>query len=111
MEVREGTEDSSGQDELMILVKRMQQQLMFLEKKIDTLIEGSQNRAPREKRFSRPFRPEGNSNFRGSSEGGNHSGNRNFGRSSRFDPSRGGHSQGFGHKKKRSFQNKPNRDY
>ena len=45
--------------EVVSLIKKMQQQLNFLEKKIDILIGQSPDRPPRdrEKRFSKPFRP------------------------------------------------------
>ena len=42
--------------DVVFLIKRMQQQLDFLEKKIDTLINQSQGKVFREKRFSKPYR-------------------------------------------------------
>ena len=41
---------------VLVLIKKMQQQLIFLEKKIDILINQSQERPSREKTFSKPFR-------------------------------------------------------
>lgn len=58
--------------DLASLIKKMQQQLNFLEKKIDILIGQSPERPfrDREKRFSKPFRP--------SFSGGAHHGKRDF---------------------------------
>jgi hypothetical protein len=58
--------------DVVSLIKKMQQQLNFLEKKIDILIGQSPERSfgEREKRFSKPFRP--------SFGGGTHHGKRDF---------------------------------
>jgi len=51
---------SENETEMMELLQRMQQQLVFLEKKVDTLLQQTQQRPPsfnRERNFSRPFRP------------------------------------------------------
>jgi hypothetical protein len=51
--------------DVLSLLKKMQQQLIFLEKKIDTLIHQSQARPPfGEKTFSRPHRPFGHPQHR-----------------------------------------------
>lgn len=42
--------------DVLVLIKRMQQQLASLEKKIDILISQSQEKPFREKHFSKPFR-------------------------------------------------------
>ena len=42
--------------DVLVLIKKVQQQLVFLEKKIDTLISQSQERPSREKSFSKPYR-------------------------------------------------------
>ena len=44
------------ESDILVLIKKMQQQLVFLEKKIDTLISQSQEKPFREKQFSKPFR-------------------------------------------------------
>lgn len=54
--------EKTGEQELLALMKRMQQQLSFLEKKIDTLLSQAQpsERPFRDRNFSkghRPFRP------------------------------------------------------
>ena len=63
--------------DVVSLIKKMQQQLNFLEKKIDILIGQSPERSfgDREKRFSKPFRP--------SFGGGAHHGKRDFNRGPR----------------------------
>jgi hypothetical protein len=56
---------SENEKDVLAILERMQQQLTFLEKKLDTLLEqsrNSQNSQPRsfdrqERNFSRPFRP------------------------------------------------------
>ncbi|MFA6600653.1 MAG: hypothetical protein WC352_07860 [Candidatus Omnitrophota bacterium] len=55
------TQEESFEDaSLLALVKKIQQHLVFLERKIDTLIQQSGQRpAPREDRFTKPRRPFG----------------------------------------------------
>jgi hypothetical protein len=79
-------------------LKKIQQQLIFLEKKIDALITQSQAAAPREKYFSKPSRPfdrpyrhgkggyEGNRAHRGPDQG------------PRFEKRHEGDERGYGHK-------------
>ncbi len=97
--------------DVVSLIKKMQQQLNFLEKKIDLLIGQSPERPfrDREKRFSKPFRP--------SFGGGAHHGKGNFNRGPRREgfshdrPREGGFSQdrprerSFG--QERPFDRKP----
>jgi len=109
------TEDAKGGDEeVMVLLKRMQQQLAFLEKKIDTLLSQSSQQPsqgsdrPRygsDRGFSRPPRPFGNSygggggRDRGPSRdrGGDYPPRgRSFDRPPRRDDSRGGSGGGMG---------------
>lgn len=73
--------------DVVSLIKKMQQQLNFLEKKIDILIGQSPERPfkDREKRFSKPFRP--------SFGGGAHHGKRDF--------NRGPRREGFSHDRPR----------
>ena len=72
--------------DVISLIKKMQQQLNFLEKKIDLLIGQSPERSFGEKRFSKPFRP----SF---GRGGNFHGKRNF--------DRGPRKEGFSHDRPR----------
>ena len=77
-----------AESEVVSLIKKMQQQLNYLEKKIDLLIGGGQSTErpfrDREKRFSKPFRP---------SFGGG-SGGRDF--------NRGPRREGFSHERPRT---------
>ena len=54
--------------DLLGVLKRMQQQLGFLEKKIDTLIKQSSDKPFRERNFSQPFRQGGFGQHRGGQE-------------------------------------------
>lgn len=45
-----------NEQDIAALINKMQKQLVFLEKKIDILISQSQERPPRERHFSKPFR-------------------------------------------------------
>lgn len=73
------------ESDVVSLIKKMQQQLNFLEKKIDILIGQSPERSFGEKRFSKPFRP--------SFSGGAHHGKRDF--------HRGPRKEGFSHDRPR----------
>lgn len=44
---------------IMVLLKKIQQQLSFVEQKLDTLIGRSSDRPFKERHFSKPFRPGG----------------------------------------------------
>ena len=50
---------SEQEMDMMALLQKMQQQLVFLEKKMDTLLQQSQQKPSfnRERSFSKPFRP------------------------------------------------------
>lgn len=72
-----------SEPDVLVLIKKMQQQLVFLEKKIDILINQSQARPSYERPFSRE---------------------RSFDRGRRFEKRPGEESQGFGYKKK-SYDN------
>ncbi|MDP3920681.1 MAG: hypothetical protein Q8R76_07755 [Candidatus Omnitrophota bacterium] len=98
--------------ELIVLIKRLQQQMGFLEKKIEILIGRSAQKPSfgREKRFSKPFRTGGPSHGHATTEGGKRSNERPFVGNGSFDKSRGGQSNGFRHPKKRPFHPKQKRD-
>jgi len=86
--------------EVVSLLKRMQQQLLFLEKKIDMLISQSQQRPSPERPFrkppfSKPSRPFGHFHHHGEGEP-----NRNFGEK---DSAQGRHSEHRQRDAKRSF--------
>ena len=85
--------------DVVSLIKKMQQQLNFLEKKIDILIGQSPERSfgDREKRFSKPFRP----SFGGGASHGNRDFNRGPRREGGFSHSRP-REGGFSHDRPRS---------
>ena len=103
-----------GEPDVLTLVKKIQQQLIFLEKKIDTLINSqsqpSQRPPFRERNFSKPpfskpFRSFGRSEHRGNSQRDDRpprEGNFSEGRP-QFDRSQGGESRGFSGPKKKPF--------
>ena len=98
--------------ELMALLQRMQQQLTFLEKKLDTLLQLSQQSQPKpferpERTFSKSFRSYGRPDRPGHAHGPNsHSQGQGHGR-----PTYGGHSRegNFAPKKKPYFSQGKNR--
>ena len=60
--------------EMMVLIKKIQQHLVFLERKIDTLIGQSSDRSfNKGKRFSKPYRPGGPGGGPSSGPGGHSS--------------------------------------
>ena len=107
-ERHEPSENAGNETDVVALLKKMQQQLVYLERKIDTLIAAgaSGTGAPRppfrDRPYSKPFRPYGNS--AGGPSSGGYRGN-NF----RPDAARGGHREG-GHSaggfKKKPFYGK-----
>lgn len=92
-ERNEPSENAGNETDVVALLKKMQQQLVYLERKIDTLIAGGASgagasRPPfRDRPYSKPFRPYGNS--AGGPAGGGYRGN-NF----RSEGPRGGHREG-----------------
>ena len=104
-----------GESDVMALVKKIQQQLVFLEKKIDTLINQSSERPFKGKYFSKPFRPlhgrqpsfshshhHGKGEHNSSREGG-------FAQGRPFDKQQGGENRGFGQRKKPFFRRRKDR--
>lgn len=89
---------TSDEQDVVVLLKRMQQHLAFLEKKIDILVAKSQERPFRQKPFSRPFRP---SSYHRRPEGEyvNTSEEKRFDRPRRFEKRHGREERGFGYKK------------
>lgn len=96
-----------GELELVVLVKKIQQQLVFLERKLDTLIAQSSQKPFQNRTFPKPFRSFKHSGDR-PRESGNYSEKKEFGRPSHFEqpPSDQGH--GFS-KRKAFFRNRNNR--
>lgn len=83
-----------GQD-VVALIKQMQKQLVFLENKIDLLINQSLGRP-----FSKPFRALGRSRHHSDSAAGNAAGGKKFARGSHFEKRHSEENRGFDYKKK-----------
>jgi hypothetical protein len=96
-----------AEQDLVVMIKKMQQQLTFLEKKIDILINQSEARPSGEKAYSKPFRPFNNQNRRPDRGHEGHSGPRNY-YSERSSESRHGGHPFKGHQggRKKSFGDK-----
>ena len=103
--------------EVLALIRKMQQQLAFLEKKIDILIKQSSEKSferPFQKRsFSRPFRPGGfsHSHPRNQGERSNGPGEKDFAQSQRrpFDRPQGNETREFSRGRKAFFRRQKNR--
>jgi hypothetical protein len=97
-------QEQEGHD-VIALIKRMQQQLAFLEKKIDLLISQSQSRPSAERHFSKPFGPAGHL-ARHSARGHDRSyGERQTDRGRHFGKRRSENNRDFG--RDRQTQDKP----
>lgn len=102
---------ASEEQDIAVLIKKMQQQLVFLEKKIDILINQSQTRPSGDKNFSRPSRPFGRPHRSFDRERGDSSGEKRFDRGRRFEKRSGSdESRGFDHKKK-EYEHPPKSDF
>ncbi len=115
---------ASDEQDVAVLIKQLQKQLIFLEKKIDTLISQSQARPSGEKHFSKPFRPFGNPHRSYDRGRDNAYGERGFGYKKKtydnpresdsgqgrnFEKRPGGESRGFDQKKKPFYHKRTNR--
>ena len=100
---------SQVEPDVITLIKKMQQQLVFLEKKIDVLIGQSPGKPFHDRRFSKPFRRFGHSNWHGKKERDNNSGERNFSQGNHFDKRQGGENRGFVQEKKPFFRGRRDR--
>lgn len=91
---------AAPEQDVLALIKKMQQHLVFLEKKIDLLISQSQARPFREKHFSKPFRPSGPPYHRSDRAQDNTSGERSFDRGRYFEKRHSAEPRGVGYRKK-----------
>jgi hypothetical protein len=98
-----------AEPDVVVLIKKMQQQLIFLEKKIDILINQSQGAPPREKYFSKPYRSFDRSHRYGKGERDSSPGERGPAQGRTFEKRHGEESRGFGPKKK--TYNSPQRGF
>ncbi len=93
--------NAEADQDVVGLIKKIQQQLVALEKKIDTLINQPQARPfSRDNSFSKTSRPYSSSYNRSDREYGSFSRGKSFGRERPFEKSHGAESRGFGYKKK-----------
>jgi len=89
-------QQAPAEQDVVALIKRMQQQLAFLEKKLDILINQSQARPLGEKHFSKPFRSSyGHPHRRSAREHDAVCGEKSTDRGRHFESN-----QSFGHKRK-----------
>ncbi len=95
--------------DVLALVKRVQQQISFLEKKIDVLIGQLQERPFQGKPFSRPSRPFGHAPYHGKGEHRESSGERDFNRPRHFEKRHEDENKGFDRKKKPFYYRKRQR--
>lgn len=95
--------------DVMALLKKIQQQLSFLEKKIDALIGSSQERPFRERHFSKPYRSFGDSQHHGKRERSHGPGERNFGPGHPFEKRHDEEAGGFNRKKRPFFHRRKER--
>ena len=96
----EALTSASTEQDVLTLIRKMQQQLSFLEKKIDILISQSQAQPSSERPFSKPFRPSGRPYRRFDSGHGDSSAERSFERGRHFEKRHGEETRGFEHKKR-----------
>ncbi len=88
-----------NESDIYVLIKKIQQQLVFLEKKIDVLISQSQEKPFREKHFSKPFRSFDRSR-RSDREKGGSFGEKNFPQGRSYEKPYHKENRDFGSKKK-----------
>jgi len=118
-EQNSSSESQQAEPDLLTLVKKIQQHLVYLEKKIDTLIGQSSDRPAKGRHFSKPFRPFNNNRSRHHGEGNrdDRPRERSFGHDRPFNRDRGdrprggdSHGSGFGADKKPFFRRRRERD-
>jgi hypothetical protein len=86
--------------DVVVLIKKVQQQLVLLDKKIDILVNQSQERPYTKKHFVKPFRSFGHAHRSSERKRDNASGERSFDRGRRFEKRPNEANRGFDHKKK-----------
>lgn len=98
-----------AEPDVVAMLKRIQQQLVFLEKKIDTLINQPLGRPFERKPFSKPQRSFGHPHRYGKGQQDNSSGEGNFGQGRRFDKQQGGGNRRFGQRNKPFYRRRKER--
>ena len=94
-----------SEPDLVALVKKLQDHLVILERKIDSLInkQQEQRRPFQEQRFSKPFRPPFRGSHQGKGEYNSHSRENKFAPGQNFKKHHSDESRGYGEKKKPYF--------
>jgi hypothetical protein len=87
---------SPVEQDVVALIKRMQQQLAFLEKKLDILINQSQDKPSGERHFSKPFRASGHPHRHAGGRRDTGYGEKRFDRGRRFEKRQGENNLSFG---------------
>jgi len=103
------TKNEPLEQDVVTMIKKIQQQLIFLEKKIDTLINQSSGKRFEVKRFSKPLQSFERSSYYGKGKQGSPSRERSFAQSRPFDKQQGDESRGFIQRKKPSFHHRKER--
>ncbi len=102
-----------SETDVVSLIKRVQQQLAFLEKKIDILIGQSQEKPfrgkPFPKPFAKPFRPFSHSHHHDRAEREHGPRERDFSKGRHFEKHERGEDREFGPRKKPFFHGKKDR--
>ena len=103
------------EQDLAFLIRKLQQQVLFLEKKIDTLIKQSESRPFEKKAHQRSYRSFGHSQDRFERAHADASQDKNFGRSSQghahqFGKRQGSEKSGFDQKKKPFYFKRKDRE-
>ena len=91
------------------VLKRIQQQLAFLEKKVDTLIRQSSEKPSQERHFSKPFRSPGNFSHSHRPDRGERPREKSFTPGRPFDKPEGQKKQEFGRGRKAFFRRRESR--
>ncbi|MFH0876705.1 MAG: hypothetical protein V1863_00590 [Candidatus Omnitrophota bacterium] len=95
-----------AEPDVAALIKKMHQQLIFLEKKIDILINQSQGASPREKYFSKPYRSFDRSGRHDKAERDGRPGEKGPDQGRNFEKRHGEKNRGFDYGEKRKFDPK-----
>ena len=94
------SQQALADQDVVALIKRMQQQLAFLEKKLDILISQTQTMPSGERHFSKPFRTPGRPHRQFAGDRDAFRGKKRFERGGRFEKPHGESDRGFGHNRK-----------
>jgi len=100
---------ASAEQNVAAVIKKIQQQLASLEKKIDILINQSSSRPSGERHFSKPFQSFGRPHRSFDGGHGNTSGGKSFDRERHFEKRHGSENRGFDPTKKPFYHKRKER--